>query len=163
MTAILFAGGGGELTVLSPQQAHHWLQSEARFCQVSPYFCALILTFADQITSINMLHKSHNAPFIFPTMHHSVQYRNVHISVLNGALWDMEQAHCRICEIGLLKCATRSRKIPRDYIDVITVRLSALHAGKSAKSIPSFLKFLCDFAIMFACHNSLKRQRFYLN
>ena len=32
----------------------------------------------------------------------AVQNGNVHISVLNGALWDMEQAHCGICEIGLL-------------------------------------------------------------
>ena len=32
----------------------------------------------------------------------SIQKRNVHISVLNGALWDMEQVHSRICEIGLL-------------------------------------------------------------
>ena len=32
----------------------------------------------------------------------SIQNRNVHISVLNGALWDMEQVHSEICEIGLL-------------------------------------------------------------
>ena len=40
-----------------------------------------------------------------PTMHlfHipqcTIQNRNVHISVLNGALWDMEQLHCEICEL----------------------------------------------------------------
>ena len=34
-------------------------------------------------------------------MHHSEQ--NVHISVLCGALWDMEQLHRGICEIGLLR------------------------------------------------------------
>ena len=33
----------------------------------------------------------------------TIQNRNVHISVLNGALWDMEQVHCGICEIGLLQ------------------------------------------------------------
>ena len=33
----------------------------------------------------------------------SIQNRNVHISVLNGALWDMEQVHSGICEIGLLE------------------------------------------------------------
>ena len=27
---------------------------------------------------------------------------NVHISVLNGVLWDMRQVHCGICEFGLL-------------------------------------------------------------
>ena len=32
----------------------------------------------------------------------TIQNRNVHISVLNGALWDMKQEHCGICEIGLL-------------------------------------------------------------
>ena len=32
----------------------------------------------------------------------SIQKRNVHISVLNGALWDVEQVHSGICEIGLL-------------------------------------------------------------
>ena len=31
----------------------------------------------------------------------TIQNRNVHISVLNGALWDMEQVHCGVCEIGL--------------------------------------------------------------
>ena len=30
----------------------------------------------------------------------SIQNRNVHISVLNGALWDMEQVHSGICELG---------------------------------------------------------------
>ena len=42
-----------------------------------------------------------------PTMHLShipqctIQNRNVHISVLNGALWDMGQMHCGICEFDL--------------------------------------------------------------
>ena len=41
-----------------------------------------------------------------PTMHVShipqctIQNRNAHISVLNGVLWDMEQLHYRICEVG---------------------------------------------------------------
>ena len=29
----------------------------------------------------------------------NIQNRSVHISLLNGALWDMEQAYCGICEI----------------------------------------------------------------
>ena len=33
----------------------------------------------------------------------TIQNRNVYISVLNGALWDMEQVHCGICEMGLLQ------------------------------------------------------------
>ena len=32
----------------------------------------------------------------------SIQNRNVHISVLNGALWDMELVHSGICKIGLM-------------------------------------------------------------
>ena len=34
----------------------------------------------------------------------TIQNRNVHISVLNDALWDMEQMHCGICEFGLFTC-----------------------------------------------------------
>ena len=30
----------------------------------------------------------------------SIQNRNEHISVLNGALWDMEEVHSGICELG---------------------------------------------------------------
>ena len=33
----------------------------------------------------------------------TIQNRNVHISVLNGALWDMGQVHCGICESGQLE------------------------------------------------------------
>ena len=36
----------------------------------------------------------------------SIENRNVHISVLNGALWDMEQVHSGICELGQLAEAT---------------------------------------------------------
>ena len=32
----------------------------------------------------------------------SIQNRNVHISVLNETLWEMELVHSGICEIGLL-------------------------------------------------------------
>ena len=39
---------------------------------------------------------------------YSIQSRNVHISVLNGALWDMEQVHPGIGEIGLLRTHTGS-------------------------------------------------------
>ena len=34
----------------------------------------------------------------------TIQNRNVHISVLNAALWDMGQVHCGICEIGSITC-----------------------------------------------------------
>ena len=32
----------------------------------------------------------------------TVQNKNVHISVLTGSLWDMEQVHYGICELGQL-------------------------------------------------------------
>ena len=38
----------------------------------------------------------------------SIQNRNVHISVLNGALWDMEQLHSGICELGQI-CKYRTK------------------------------------------------------
>ena len=30
-----------------------------------------------------------------------IQNKNVHSSFLNGVLWDMEQAYCKICEMSL--------------------------------------------------------------
>ena len=35
----------------------------------------------------------------------SIQNRNVHISALNGALWDMEKVNSGICELGKFKGA----------------------------------------------------------
>ena len=39
---------------------------------------------------------------LFHIPQYSIQNRNVHISVLNEALWDMEHVHSRICELGQL-------------------------------------------------------------
>ena len=36
----------------------------------------------------------------------AIQNRNVHITVVSGALWDMEQVYCGICELGQLPCYT---------------------------------------------------------
>ena len=41
--------------------------------------------------------------------HYTIQNRNVHISVLNGVLWDMGQVHCVVCEIGLLAITWQGR------------------------------------------------------
>ena len=64
-------------------------------------------------------HKSHNASVPYPNMHLShipqciIQNRNVHISVLNWALWDMGQVQCGICEIGLFfNCVTANSDWP---------------------------------------------------
>ena len=40
---------------------------------------------------------------LFHIPQYTIQNRNVHISVLNGALWDMKQVHCGICEYGPLE------------------------------------------------------------
>ena len=39
---------------------------------------------------------------LFHNLQYPIQNRNVHISVLNGALWDMEQVHYGMCELGQL-------------------------------------------------------------
>ena len=53
--------------------------------------------------SIELLHKSQHAPVPYPTMLYFVteMCTCVHISVTNGALWDISLMHCGICEIGL--------------------------------------------------------------
>ena len=55
-----------------------------------------------EVVSIEQYHNSQNAPVPYPTMLHSEQ-KCVHISVLNEALWDMEQVHSGIYEQGQLK------------------------------------------------------------
>ena len=49
---------------------------------------------------------------LFHTPQCSIQNRNVHISVLSGALWDMEQVHSGICEIALV-CSKLSSNVVR--------------------------------------------------
>ena len=50
--------------------------------------------------TIELIHKSQNIPIRCPTMLHSE--KNVHITVLNGVLWDMEHVHYGISEIHSL-------------------------------------------------------------
>ena len=57
----------------------------------------------------------------------SIQSRNVHISVLNGALWDMEQVHSGICEIGLSKIIRDVRRFPEKG----STRLFPVHIADS--------------------------------
>ena len=74
-----------------------------------PYY--YIKTWLDENVVLNLLFTTSASEqlisFTNPRMHlfhipqSSIQNRNVHISVLNGALWDMEQVHSGICEIGL--------------------------------------------------------------
>ena len=78
---------------------------------ISPEKMAKILqeTFSLLLNAINSFFIFHwnkpnseflNTPIRNPTMHHSEE--NVHISVLNGTLWDMGQVYCGVCEFGLL-------------------------------------------------------------
>ena len=64
------------------------LQNDADSCRLKDWL---------PLDAIDQVHKSHNAPIHTPQC--TIHNRNVHISVLNGALWDMWQVHC---EIGLL-------------------------------------------------------------
>ena len=65
--------------------------------QISHLSLSLFLNYLS-LHTIDLIHKSHNVPVLYPTMRN----RNVHISILNGVLWDMELVHCGICEIALL-------------------------------------------------------------
>ena len=48
--------------------------------------------------AVDMIHKSQNAPVPYPTMiPASIQNRNIHISVLNGALWDSGKGRPGMC------------------------------------------------------------------
>ena len=52
---------------------------------------------------IDQLTRSTNSTMqLFHIPQCSIQNGNVHISILNGAWWDIEQVHFGICEIGLL-------------------------------------------------------------
>ena len=50
----------------------------------------------------HLLHKSHKAPIPYPTMQYFVteMCTCVHISVKNGALWDICLLYCGICEMS---------------------------------------------------------------
>ena len=47
------------------------------------------------------LHKSHNSPAPFPTIHHFGTEMCTFLFQY-GVLWDMGEVHCYVCEIGLL-------------------------------------------------------------
>ena len=77
-----------------------------------------------------------------------IQNRNVrisvlilHISVLNGALWDMRQVHAGICEIGLVrvtKCVyvVLQRSICMTLTTPLFARIKSTMHGRSIIPIP---------------------------
>ena len=57
-----------------------------------------LIIFTDKFSILtDLLHKSHNAPAPYPTMHHFV------VALQNGALWDICLMRCGISEMVLLK------------------------------------------------------------
>ena len=62
----------------------------------------------------------------------SIQKRNVPISVLNGVLWDVEQVHSGICELGDLS----SNELQRFYCLTVSQHGSSSNDHKSEWSIP---------------------------
>ena len=56
------------------------------------------------VHTIDMLHKSHNAPGPYPTMEHFVT-EMCKFLLQNGALWDICLSHCGNCKMGLLSCS----------------------------------------------------------
>ena len=80
-----------------------------------------------------MFTQAQETSIINPTIHLSripkctTQNRNVHISVLNGALWDMAYVHCGMCEIGLLLSSPPSAAYIRQWIGSALVQIMACH------------------------------------
>ena len=56
---------------------------------------------------------------ISPNSSSIYQNRTEHIPVLNGALWDVGQVRCRICEIGLLLLCTETSAITFSYLLIV--------------------------------------------
>ena len=54
----------------------------------------------------------------------SIQHSNVHISVLNGALQDMEQVHSGICEYGQSKSEITGMLYVSDWVNFGKLQLS---------------------------------------
>ena len=71
-------------------------------------------------TTIDLIRKSQNVLLHIPQC--SIQNRNVHISVLNEALWDMEQVHSGICEIGLKQKSSSWHWLLRQPMECISCR-----------------------------------------
>ena len=131
----------------------------------------------------DLMHKSHDAPVPYYTMHHFVTEMCTFL-VQNGALWDVCLMHCGICDLGLLhpiiKVETEQNpKYSNDLARIapclisptellfvtrlfnFTTKVLLIHF-KSKSAEPShgscyakFYSFLKDIAFVFAYHISL--------
>ena len=96
-----------------------------------------------------------------PTMHVShipqctIQNRNAHISVLNGVLWDMEQLHYRIYEVGqpdltIVRIGISWPEFPRLHVPHAraTKMLSPWKSSPRMKTFHSvnYMQFLLDLS-----------------
>ena len=74
-------------------------------------------------SAIGLIHKSQNAAV--PYAQCSIQNRNMYTSVLNEALWNVEQVHSGICEIGMLyDCPRASELCPYWWVWVWAVNIN---------------------------------------
>ena len=55
---------------------------------------------------IDLIHKSHNGPVSYPTLHHFVTEMCTFL-LQNDALWDICLMHCGVCEMGLLNAVVK--------------------------------------------------------
>ena len=90
----------------------HVLKATNLTC-LEPHWCVCLFHIRNarfKLKSIRLYHVLKDTNLTNPMMlllhipQCTFQNRNVHISVLNGVLWDMEQVHCRVCEICVLLC-----------------------------------------------------------
>ena len=92
-----------------------------------------------------------------------IQNRNVHISVLNGALWDVGQVHCGICEKGLT-AKTAIIIFTKQYMYVTRHRTDTLYKYIQVSQQTPCIKFvsilapgdtLCHHRTLWSLVNSL--------
>ena len=63
----------------------------------------------------------------------TIHNRNVPISVLNGAFWDIEQMHCGICELGPLIRTVHCSSIPSQIASLTMVYSTVYSAADQRK------------------------------
>ena len=73
-----------------------------------------------QVREFGLLDRIHKFPVPYPQC--IIQNSHVHISVLNGALWDMGQVHCGIFKIEIMwsQCLTTFMTPPFSFVFSLT-------------------------------------------
>ena len=86
----------------------HWLSPHAGW---SLHILEWLVWFFITPDTIDPFHKSHNASYIYPAMHHFVAEMCTFL-LQNDKLWDIGQVHCGICEMGLFAVGMRTNCVP---------------------------------------------------